>query len=152
MTGRSPWVLRVVAVAGLLATMVGLCAAEPESQKKLAWNQLEFAIVKLNDNPPISWNIYHGEKKGILLVHLWKRYLLVDLTEQEVYDIDPQQVKVQGDAVEWSFVNLPKEPINTPEWTARNVGSLERVRFRLGKDGHFLELQLPLALNGRPIY
>jgi hypothetical protein len=29
---------------------------------------------------------------------------------------------------------------------------MDRVRFRLGKDGHFLELQLPLAPNGRPIY
>jgi len=26
------------------------------------------------------------------------------------------------------------------------------VRFRLGKEGHFLELQLPLGPNGRPIY
>jgi hypothetical protein len=32
------------------------------------------------------------------------------------------------------------------------MGPVERVRFRLGKDGHYLELQIPLGPNGRPIY
>jgi hypothetical protein len=26
------------------------------------------------------------------------------------------------------------------------------VRFRLGKDGHVLELQIPLLINGKPAY
>src|SRR2546422_8420437 len=42
------------------------------------WKPVAFAIVKFNDEAPKSWNIYHTEKKGLLLVHLWKRYLLVD--------------------------------------------------------------------------
>jgi hypothetical protein len=29
---------------------------------------------------------------------------------------------------------------------------LERVTFRLGKEGHVLELQLPLKPNGQPMY
>jgi hypothetical protein len=29
---------------------------------------------------------------------------------------------------------------------------MQRLRFRLGKDGHYLELQLPFDINGRPIY
>jgi len=35
-------------------------------------------------------NIYHTEKKGLLLVHLWKRYLLVDMKDQEATKSDPQ--------------------------------------------------------------
>jgi hypothetical protein len=126
--------------------------AQTEASKKLTWHTLEFAIVKFNDNAPNSWNIYHSEKKGVLLVRLWKRYLLVNVQDQEVFDIDPQKIKITGDAVEWSLADVPDKPLETPEFLARNVGSMERIRFRLGKDGHVLELQIPLGLNGRPIY
>jgi acetyl-CoA carboxylase carboxyltransferase component len=94
----------------------------------------------------------HSEKKGVLLVRLWKRYLLVNVPDQEVYDIDPQKIKVMGDSVEWSYADVPDQPIETPDFVERNVGMMERVRFRLGKNGHFLELQIPLGPNGRPIY
>jgi len=29
---------------------------------------------------------------------------------------------------------------------------MQMVKFRLGKDGHFLEMQLPLLVNGKPAY
>ncbi len=113
---------------------------------------LPFAILRFNDSAPYSWNIYHCEKKGLLLVRLWKRYLFIDVEEEEVYDLDPQKVTVSGDNVIWSFSDLPDDPINTPDWSDRNIGRMQRLRFRLGKDGHFLELQLPFDINGRPIY
>jgi hypothetical protein len=122
------------------------------ADEKTIWKSVGFAIVRFNDEAPKSWNIYHTEKKGLLLVHLWKRYLLVDLKEQEAYEIDPQTVKPAGENVEWSLADKPEQPIETPDWKSRDVGSMQRVRFRLGKDGHFLELQLPLLPNGRPAY
>lgn len=126
--------------------------AQTVAGKKSTWRSIEFAIVKLNDQPPISWNIYHGEKKGLLLVHLWKRFLFVDMHEEEVYDIDPDNIKLVGNAVEWSLADVPVKPIETPDWKTRDVGLMQRVRFRLGKDGHYLELQIPLAVTGKPIY
>jgi hypothetical protein len=148
-----------VYLAGLAAAFlmgVFACNAVAQSQsappKTLTWHTLEFAIVRYNDNAPNSWNIYHSEKKGVLLVRLWKRYLLVNVQDQEVFDIDPEKIKVLTDAVELSVADIPDQPIETPDFVERNVGSMDRVRFRLGKNGHFLELQLPLGLNGRPIY
>jgi hypothetical protein len=126
--------------------------AQADAGKKSTWKELAFAIVKFNDQAPNSWNLYHSDKKGVFLVHLWKRYLLVKVADEEVYDLDPQKVSVKGDVVEWSLADLPEKPIETLEWKERNVGLVERVRFRLGKDGHFLELQIPLGPNGRPIY
>jgi len=29
---------------------------------------------------------------------------------------------------------------------------MQLVKFRLGKDGHVLELQIPILINGRPAY
>jgi len=146
--------IRVLAIASLLAvTIVPRAIAQSQSvEKKPLWKSVAFAIVKFNDEAPKSWNIYHTEKKGLLLVHLWKRYLLIDTKEQEAYEIDPQTVKPRGNDVEWSSADKPDQPLETPEWKTRDVGSLQLVRFRLGKDGHVLELQIPILINGKPAY
>ncbi len=134
----------------LLLAAIPVCAQAP-LQKQL-WKSVGFAIVKFNDQAPKSWNIYHAEKRGLLLVHLWKRYLLVDMKEQEAYEIDPQTVKQRGEEVEWSPADRPDQPLETPEWKTRDVGSMQLVKFRLGKDGHILELQIPILINGKPAY
>jgi hypothetical protein len=141
----------------LAIVFFAICSLPPlapaqSTEKKLLWKSVGFAIVKFNEEAPKSWNIYHTEKKGLLLVHLWKRYLLVDTREQEVYEIDPQTVKQHGDDVEWSPADKPEQPLETPEWKTRDVGNMQLLKFRLGKDGHFLEMQIPLLINGKPAY
>jgi hypothetical protein len=134
------------------ATLVGIAHAQSAAEKKFVWKPVRFAIVRFNDDAPKSWNIYHGEKRGVLLVRLWKRYMLVDLKEQEVFDVDPQKVKAQGDSVEWSPADASDDPVETSEWKVRDVGLVQRVKFRFGKDGSFLEIQLPLLPNGKTAY
>jgi hypothetical protein len=148
--GQLWWRCAAVLLVG--CAVAGIVFAQTDVSKKLKWKSLEFAILRFNDQAPNSWNIYHSEKKGILLVRLWKRYLLVNVQDEEVFDIDPEKIRVEGTSVEWSDAERPEKPIETPDWKERNVGSMERVRFRLGKTGHYLELQLPLGPNGRPIY
>jgi len=126
-------------------------SASPQ-RPPVTWNSVEFAILRYNENAPNSWNIYHSGKKGVFLVRLWKRYLLVRADDEEVYDIDPLTIKVSGSSVSWSSSDIPDKPIDTPDWKERDIGIMKRIRFRLGKDGHFLELQIPLGPNGRPIY
>ena len=140
----------VKAASALLLCGVLVCAQAP-SQKQL-WKSVEFAIVKFNDEAPKSWSMYHTEKKGLLLVRLWKRYLLVNVKEEEVYEIDPQTVKPAGNNVEWSLADKPSEPLETPEWKTRNVGPMEQVSFRVSKNGSVLQLQIPLKINGQPAY
>jgi hypothetical protein len=123
-----------------------------EASKPVEWKSVGFAIVRFNDEAPASWNIYHASKRGVLLVKLWKRYLLVNVPEHQVFDIDPRTVKPQGDGVQWSTADMPAEPLEITEWKDRNVGPVERLRFRLGKDGHILELQIPLRADGKPAY
>src|SRR5713226_3854938 len=92
-------ILFVLAVA--FSPLAAPLLAPVNAAGKTRWKPVTFAIVKFNGEAPKSWNIYHTEKRGLLLVRLWKRYLLVNLLEQEVFDIDPQTVKPQGDGVEW---------------------------------------------------
>jgi hypothetical protein len=126
---------------------------KPQDAKSTEWKSVAFAIVRFNDEAPQSWNIYHTSKRGVLLVKLWKRYLLVNIPEGQVFDIDPHTVKVQGDSVEWSMADTPAEPLEISDWRVRDVGPVERVRFRVGKNpGHILEIQLPLLPGGKPAY
>jgi len=143
---------RLLIAAALLLFLPCIACAQTEPPRKLTWKSVEFAIIRFNDEAPNSWNIYHGEKKGIVLVRLWKRYMLVRIADEEVYDIDPRKIAVHGDSVDWSPADIPDKPIEITEWKARNVGSMERIRFRFGKNGHYLEIQLPLAINGDPMY
>lgn len=109
-------------------------------------------IVKLNDEAPKSWNMYYTEKRGWILVRLWKRYLLVGTRDPEVYDIDPRSFTPKGETLLWNDPEFPDNPLIISGWNERDVGPVHRIRFRLGKDGHILEIQLPLRLNGRPMY
>src|SRR5579863_9357596 len=125
----------------------------PAAGEKLTWKTVDFAIVRYNDDAPASWNMYHGEKKGLLVIRLWRRYLFLNIQDQEVFELDPQKVKVQGDnSVEWSPSDLPSDPIETSEWKVRDVGPMKRIKFRFGKTGNFLDIQLPLLINGKPMY
>ena len=145
-------VFAVLAILSSAICALPLQARSQSAEKKLVWKSVAFAIVKFNDEAPKSWNIYHTEKKGLLLVNLWKRYLLVDMKEQEAYEIDPQTVKQRGEDVEWSPADKPDQPLETPDWKTKDLRSMQMVKFRLGKDGHFLEMQLPLLVNGKPVY
>jgi len=136
----------------LTAILLLVCSFVSAVPQKSVWKSVEFAIVKFNDEAPKSWNMYHTEKKGLLLLRLWKRYLLIDVKEQEVYEIDPQTVKPAGDNVEWPLSNKPADPIDTIEWKSRDIGSMHRVAFRLGKNGSVVDLQIPLKMNGEPMY
>jgi hypothetical protein len=140
--------------AAVFVVLLGctIAFAKPAGEKSL-WKPVQFAIVRFNDEAPQSWNIYHSEKRDALLVKIWKRYLYLDLKEAEVYEVDPQTVKPQGENVEWSLSDLPSDPIEISDWKMRDVGLMvRRVRFRFGKNGHYLDINLPLKPDGKPAY
>jgi len=120
--------------------------------QKQQWKTVPFAIVRYNDDAPKSWNVYHGEKKGVYLVRLWKRYLLIDTTQQSAFEIDPAKVKVEGGNAELSSSDIPNDSIELAEWKSRDSGPVVRHRFRFGPGGNFMELQIPLLPNGKPAY
>jgi hypothetical protein len=145
---------RFLRLALLLVLAAGANAFAFGAGEKAVWKPVQFAIVRYNDDAPASWNMYHGEKekKGVLLLRLWRRYLLINVQQQEVYEVDPGSVKTQGENVEWSPSDVPNEPIETSEWKVRDIGPMQRVRFRFGTAGNFLDIQLPLLPNGKPAY
>lgn len=142
--------MRLLAVTLLLLGAAG--GVLRAAGEKAVWKPVQFAIVRYNDDAPASWNMFHGDKKGLLLLRLWRRYLLVNVQEQEVFEIDPSTVKIQGENAEWAPADTPTEPIETSDWKVRDVGPMQRVRFRFGTSGNFLDIQIPRLANGKPAY
>jgi hypothetical protein len=139
-------------ILGLLVVLCSSQAVAARQSSKQQWKTLPFAIVRYNDDAPKSWNVYRGDRKGIYLVRLWKRYLLIDTDSQSAFEIDPEKVKVEGDKVELAAQDIPEDPLETSEWKTKNAGPVLRHRFRFGKSGNFMELQIPVLPNGRPAY
>lgn len=133
----------------LLTAGTMLCAAG----NTITWKPLDQAMLMLDGKPPKTWSAYRAEKHDAwVLVKLWRRYLLLDLREQAVYDIDPEKLKPKGAALEWSEGERPAEPIAISNWSARDMGPTRRVRFRFGTNGSILEIQLPQKPDLRPFY
>ena len=145
-----------IAIIFLSVLFVSVCPGaigRPAAQSsKQQWKTLPFAIVRYNDDAPKSWNVYHGDRKGIYLVRLWKRYLLIDTDSQSAFEIDPGKVKVQGENVELATADIPADAIETTDWKTRNAGPVLRHRFRFGSTGNYMELQIPVLPNGKPAY
>ena len=141
-------------LSGIMLLLCSLWAALPARAEpgKQTWKPLPFAIVRYNDDAPKSWSVYRGDRKGIYLVRLWKRYLLVDTDSQNVFEIDPGKVKVEGENAELATTDIPAEPIAIADWKTRNAGPVLRHRFRFGQSGNYMELQIPVLLSGKPAY
>ena len=142
----------VLCAAAAFVAGTSLGSAQSAPKTKNLWKSVPFAIVRYNDDAPKSWNVYHGERKGIYLVRLWKRYLLIDTDSQNAYEVDPAKVKVAGENAELAAADIPAEPIELSEWKSRNSGPVIRHRFRFGQSGNFMELQIPVLPNGKPAY
>jgi hypothetical protein len=144
------WRWPLILVFGLSLSMAGGLRGQQSSKQQ--WKPLPFAIVRYNDDAPKSWNVYRSDRKGIYLVRLWKRYLLIDTDSQNAFEIDPAKVKVEGENAQLAPADIPEEPIETAEWKTRNAGPVLRHKFRFGQTGNFMELQIPVLPNGKPAY
>jgi hypothetical protein len=144
--------LRWLTILGLFLIFCTTQSLIAQQSSKQQWKTLPFAIVRYNDDAPKSWNVYLGDRKGIYLVRLWKRYLLIDTDSQNVFEIDPAKIKIEGENVVLATSDIPEEPIEISEWKTRNSGPVLRHRFRFGQTGNFMELQIPVQFNGKPAY
>src|SRR5215813_10806758 len=143
-----------VAVAASVLFLSAGSASAPQSQPKTknVWKPVPFAIVHFDEDAPKSWNLYFSSKRGLLLLRLWKRYLLIDRNAQQVFDVDPDKIIAKGDDVEFTAEENSGQPADISDWRERDIGSLHRLRFRFGEKGSYLDIQTPLKPNGTPLY
>jgi len=87
------------------AVFLSLAVAANAAADKIIWKPLDQAIISVDGKAPQFWNVYTADKQNqLLLVQLWKRYLLVDRKQEAVYDIDPKTLwpSRNGQAKTWA--------------------------------------------------
>ncbi|HXN24943.1 MAG TPA: hypothetical protein VOA41_19600 [Candidatus Dormibacteraeota bacterium] len=139
-----------IAVASLLFLVMAVAACPAD---KILWKPLEQAMLSVEGKAPPFWNVYTADKQNqLLLVQLWKRYLMVDTKEQAVYDIDPKTLSKKGTDLELPFSAKPAKPLPSADWATKDMGVTYRLRFKLAPDGRLIEVQIPHRPDLRGLY
>lgn len=100
--------------------------------------------MKLNGRALKTWNVWMAEKKkGLILVLLVRRYLVIDPKEETVFEVSPTAFTKTGNNLESELSFNEWKMIPADNWTIRDIGPAELIRFQLEDYGKILELQLP---------
>lgn len=119
----------------------------------IVWKPLEQAVLKVDDRPARTWNVYRaGKKRHLLLVQLGRRFLMVDTREREIYELDATKLESKNKDLLWRESDRPAKALATSDWVVRDAGRAQRIRTKLTAEGRVLEVQLPQRLDLRPLY
>ena len=129
--------------------------------ERIHWKAVTEAQVKLDDKTPLGWNVYQPDKKDrkggkkisdLVLVLLGHRYLMIDIKSRLVYEVPLASLQAKGTEFESGDLAQQEQLIPSSDWTERDVGPAELIRFTLGDYGRVLEISLPHPPDMRPFY
>ena len=135
-----------------LPTSVLRAVNDSHGDDKVHWKPLSGAILMLSGRPVKTWNLYEGDKKGmLLLVQLGHRVLILDLSGHRIYAPPPTDFPQISKGAEFEGRGAAdSDPqISGSDWTRRDVGPAELVRVKLGDYGQTLEMQIPHPMDFR---
>ena len=120
--------------------------------KPLDWKAAEQAILRVDDHPVAEWNLYQaGKKDDRLLLQMNARFLLIDVTARQIFELDPSKIEHRGAGLRWDPDDHPDKPLETATWLVKDVGGAYRFSARLVAENHVLDVQIPHPLDLRPI-
>jgi hypothetical protein len=132
----------------LLVFAASLLAAE-----KVTWKPIDDAVLRIDDNAPKQWSLYHaGKKYDPLLLQLGSRVLAIYVRNKAVYEIPPTQFERKGADLLWRESAKPEKPLSTSDWSTRDIGSAWRVRVKLADEGRLVDIQIPQMPDLRGLY
>ena len=132
--------LAFTVIAGLLFVLTGsLLAAE-----KIDWKPIPDAVLQVDTRPAKLWNLYRaGKKSDPLLLQLGTRWLVIYIRNQAVYEIKAERLEHKGEDLLWSDSDKPEKPLQTSDWSTKDIGSAIRLQVKLATEGHLLDIQIP---------
>ncbi len=116
--------------------------------KPLAFKSIENALLRVNDAPPKDWEVYRtGKKNEPLLLQIGNRFLLLEINQHQVFELDPAKIEHKTGELLWSPSDRPDKPLATSEWTVDDIGAAFVVKVRLQNENALVDLQLPHPPN-----
>jgi hypothetical protein len=133
---------RATSVLSLVFFITVLCHASDKD--RIVWKALPNAILQVDSRAPKIWNVFQaGKKLDPLLVEIGNRYLVVYVHRNEVYEIKPDKLEHKGDDLVWRETDKPDKPMATSDWSAKDVGSAQRILLKLTDEGRALVIEIP---------
>jgi hypothetical protein len=133
---------RATFVIALLLFTTALCHASEKD--RIVWKALPNAILQVDSRAPKIWNVYQaGKKSDPLLVEIGNRYLVVYVHRTEVYEIRAEKLEHKGDDLIWRETDKPDKPMATSDWSAKDVGSAQRIVMKLTGEGRTIVIEIP---------
>lgn len=141
----------------LLILLAAPCPAE-----KVVWKRLTNAILHVDGRAPKIWELYmpaEKKKNHLILVQLGTRFLLLDTSAKEVFELEPGTVRRKEGALVWDDKEEPasqtrasKNLLPTEDWVLKSVGRAKQIKVRLKEEGRVIEVQLPQMPDLRGLY
>jgi len=133
-------------------------AQSAASAKQIHWTQLTDAQLKLDGKPPLTWGVYQPDKKSkkkgsdLLLILVGHRYMMLDLNGKLAYVVYPSDIQAQEKYFESDDLAKADNLIPSSDWTVRDVGPAELVRFKLGDYGRVIDVSIAHPPNLTSFY
>jgi hypothetical protein len=146
-------ILSAIGGVGAAALTPGASAFAPAisafaKDKPLAFKSIENALLRVNDAPPKDWEVYRtGKKNEPLLLQIGNRFLLLEINQHQVFELDPSKIEHKTGELLWSPSDRPDKPLTTSDWTVDDIGAAFVVKVRLQSENALVDLQLPHPPN-----
>jgi hypothetical protein len=140
--------LIVGAISGMGAAALAPSASVFAKDKPLVFKSIESALLRVNDAPPKDWEVYRtGKKNEPLLLQIGNRFLLLETSGHQVFELDPSKIEHKTGELLWSPSDRPDKPLATSDWNVDDIGAAFIVKVRLQSENALVDLQLPHPPN-----
>jgi hypothetical protein len=144
-----------IRIALLSVLLAGAGAGIATATERFHWKVVNLAQVKLDDKTPLAFNVYQPDKKKdshFVLVLLGRRYIELDIKAKLAYSVPLTDIQKKGGDIESDNFAVPGRLLATSDWSVRDVGPAELIKFTLGDYGRVLEVELPHPPDLRAFY
>jgi len=138
---------RFLTLLFLLAALGAACASGGGAfahGKPVSWKVIEDALLRVNESAVKDWSVYQaGKKRDPLLLQIGKRFLLIEIHNRQVFEIDPSKIERKSNELLWDPSDRPAQPLATSEWDASDIGAAFRIDVKIIAEDRVLDLELP---------
>ncbi|HVB34349.1 MAG TPA: hypothetical protein VNJ52_08275 [Patescibacteria group bacterium] len=133
-----------VLVTGAMLLAGAACFARG---KPLIWKPVEQALLKENNRPVKTWNVYQPDKeREWVLVQVERNWFIFNTKEKRVYKAERADFHAHGDSLIGPEPGRHTPPLKTDGWDSHDVGPAQQISVRIAATGNVLAIELPHPL------
>ena len=88
-----------------------------------------------------------GKKSDPLLFQMGNRFLLIDIHDKQLFELDPSKIEHKSGNLLWDSSDRPTSPLATSGWINNDIGGALRIGAKIDSESRVFDLQLPHATN-----